>query len=66
LKEKYGLDEWPSWEGIKATVEGQLEQFATFNSQKLIGTSEKDTLEAMHELNSRIILLDLSRLVSVP
>jgi CheY-like chemotaxis protein len=59
LKEGHNLDEWPSWGGIKATVEGQLEQFSTYNSEKFIGTSERDTLEAMHELNSRIILLDM-------
>jgi CheY-like chemotaxis protein len=62
LKEKHGLEDWSSWQAIQATVEWQLEQFATFNSERLIGRSEKDTLDAMHELNSRIILLDMGRL----
>lgn len=61
LKEKYDLENWPSWQAIKQTIEWQLEQFATFNSERLIGRSEKDTLDAMHELNSRIIVLDMSR-----
>lgn len=63
LKEEHGLDEWLTWQAIRSVVEGQLEQFSTYNSDKLLGTSEKDILEAMHELNSRIILLDLDRLL---
>jgi len=62
LKEKYDLENWTSWKAIKVTIEGQLEQFATFNSERLIGKGEKDTLDALHELNSRTILLDMERL----
>lgn len=62
LKEKYDLENWSSWQAIKQTIEWQLEQFATFNSERLIGRSEKDTLDAMHELNSRVIVLDISRI----
>lgn len=62
LKEKHGLEDWPSWKAIKVTIEWQLEQFAIFNSERLIGKGEKDTLDAMHELNSRTILLDINRL----
>lgn len=62
LKEKYTLEDWPSWKTIKTTIEWQLEQFSTFNSERLIGKGEKDSLDAMHELNSRIILLDINRL----
>lgn len=62
LREKYGLEDWPCWKAIKVTIEWQLEQFSTFNSERLIGKGEKDTLDAMHELNSRTILLDMYRL----
>jgi|GEM_PF-3522356 len=66
LTEEHDLVQWKSWQQYRHTFETQLTYFAGCNSHKICGNSDHDAMNALHELRSRITLLDPSRLISPP
>lgn len=63
LKSEHALEEWESWQRYKNIFETQIDFLETCNAKKVCGNSDKDTMDMLHELRSRITLLDPSRIV---
>lgn len=66
LKGQYTLEEWESWQRYKNVFETQIDFLETCNAKKVCGNSDKDTMDMLHTLRSRITLLDPSRLIAPP